>query len=101
MMRIELAPFVGVILGLSIGGWAFSYGWRILRHGAKLLPPTAHAALWLLRITKGEEAAVERYGELTEPSRLRLSGYSAIIVGGALIIAGLLQAVGILLTYLS
>jgi hypothetical protein len=98
-MIIELGPLVGIALALPLGAWALRQGWLILRKGEKLLPPTARAAIWLLRATRGEEAASQRYEELTEPDQLRQSGYSAIIVGACLFIAGVLSLIGIVLEY--
>lgn len=99
MTQIEIAPFVGVILGFVLGIWALRQGWLVLRRGAILLPHTARVALWIIRQTKGEDAVSKRYDELTEPSRLKLSGYSAICAGILLLLAGILQLIGIIQKY--
>jgi hypothetical protein len=58
--------------------------------------PTDYLALWIIRSTRGEEAAKLREAELSSPKCVRLSGYFALATGLPIILIWIIAGVIVL-----
>lgn len=72
--------------------------WRGLRMRKSPLPPNAPAtsrfAIWLISVTKGDEAASLRRDALMSPEAIKRSSIYALMTGALMTIGGGMQLVG-------